>query len=62
VRKNGFVIDPKSPGELSRVMLCLAESPGLRMVMGGQSRRIVEKFSCQNFAKNAIEAARLATQ
>jgi hypothetical protein len=32
------------------------------MAMGGQSRRIVEKFSCQNFAKNAIEAARLATQ
>jgi glycosyltransferase involved in cell wall biosynthesis len=62
VRKNGFVFDPESPDELSRVISCLAESPGLRTVMGRESRRIVEKFSCENFAKNAIQAARLATQ
>jgi len=62
LRKNGLVFDPQSPGELSRVMSCLAENPGLRMAMGRESFRIVEKFSCENFAKNAIQAARLAAQ
>jgi glycosyltransferase involved in cell wall biosynthesis len=62
VRQNGFVFEPESTEELSRVMRCLAENPKFGLRMGTESRRIVEKFSCQNFAKNALQAARLAIQ
>jgi glycosyltransferase involved in cell wall biosynthesis len=62
VRRNGFVFDPETAEELSRILSCLAENPKMRAVMGGESRRIVEKFSCQNFARNAIRAARLAIE
>jgi glycosyltransferase involved in cell wall biosynthesis len=60
VRLNGFVFDPRSSGELSRVLLILDASPGLRSVMGQASRRIVEKFSCENFARHALRAAQAA--
>jgi glycosyltransferase involved in cell wall biosynthesis len=61
-RQNGFVFEPDSVEVLSRGLSCLAENPKLRVAMGQQSSRIVKKFSCQNFAKNALHAARLATQ
>jgi glycosyltransferase involved in cell wall biosynthesis len=60
LRLNGFVFDPRSSEELSRVLLILEASPGLRSVMGQASRRIVEKFSCENFARNALRAAQAA--
>jgi glycosyltransferase involved in cell wall biosynthesis len=58
-RRNGFVFDPRSCEELSRVLLILEASPGLRAAMGQASRRIVEKFSCENFACNALRAAQV---
>ena len=59
-RINGFVVNPKSSDELGRAMLILDGSLGLRCVMGHASRRIVEKFSCGNFARNALRAAQAA--
>jgi glycosyltransferase involved in cell wall biosynthesis len=61
VRANGFVFDPRSSEELSRVLLVLDASRSLRLVMGQASRRIVEKFSCGNFARNALLAVKAAT-
>ena len=60
VRINGFVFDPQSSEELSRVLLVLDTSRALQAVMGQASRRIVEKFSCENFARNALLAVRAA--
>jgi 1,2-diacylglycerol 3-alpha-glucosyltransferase len=60
VRRNGFVFNPRSHEELSRVLLLLEASPALRAVMGQASRRIIEKFSCENFARNALRAAQAA--
>jgi len=57
VRDNGFVINPKSSQELGRALLWLEASPRARAAMGKASRRIVEKFSCENFARNALLAA-----
>jgi 1,2-diacylglycerol 3-alpha-glucosyltransferase len=59
-RINGFVFNPRSSDELSRAMLILDASPSLRGVMGQASRRIVEKYSCANFARNALLAAQAA--
>lgn len=60
LRQNGFVFDPASSGELSRILLTLAASSDLRDSMGRASQRIVEKFSCENFARNALLAAEAA--
>ncbi len=59
-RINGFVFNPRLSDELSRAMLILDASSSLRCVMGQASRRIVEKFSCENFARNALRAAQAA--
>ena len=59
-RQNGFVFDPTSVDELAETMMLLEHSPGLRRAMGAASRRIVEKFSCRNFAENALLAARMS--
>jgi glycosyltransferase involved in cell wall biosynthesis len=60
VHRNGFTFDPHSVEELSRVLVCLEANPELREAMGQASRRIIEKFSCQQFAKNALQAAKVA--
>ncbi len=60
VRANGFVFDPASSGELSSVLLAMESMPAVRAAMGRESRRIVEKFSCANFAQNALKAASAA--
>jgi glycosyltransferase involved in cell wall biosynthesis len=59
MRRNGFVFNPRSSDELGRVLLVLEAAPDLRALMGQASRRIVEKFSCENFACNALRAARI---
>lgn len=61
VRMNGFVFNPDSSEELGRVMLVLDTLPGLRSLMGQASRRIIEKVSCENFARNAMLAVTAAT-
>ena len=60
IRQNGFVFDPNDPEELSRILLLLEHAIGLRTIMGRHSRRIVEKFSCDNFARNALLAVQAA--
>jgi glycosyltransferase involved in cell wall biosynthesis len=60
LRQNGFVFNPSSPESLAAALLDLTAHPDLRAVMGQSSRRIVEKFSCDNFARNALFAARVA--
>ena len=60
MRKNGFVFDPQSPGTLAGTLLALGSVPALPHAMGQASRRIVEKFSCENFSRNALMAARAA--
>lgn len=59
-RANGFVFDPASADELAEVMLALESKPATREAMGRESSCIVEKFSCENFAENALKAAKAA--
>lgn len=60
VRENGFVFDPRSSHQLSLILLWLEANPQRRLAMSKGSRRIIEKFSCGNFAKNALLAANVA--
>jgi len=60
VRPNGFLFDPQSVEALAEVLLTLESAPALREAMGRTSRQIVERFSCENFARNALLAARVA--
>ena len=57
MRKNGFVFDPDSSEELSRQLELLIAKPRLRERMAAESRKIVENFSPENFAQQAIVAA-----
>ena len=58
VRRNGFLFKPSSPESLAKILLALEAMPALRHAMGLASREVVEKFSCQNFARNALLAVR----
>ncbi len=60
IRPNGFVFDPESVETLASALLVLVSNPALRTVMGQNSRVVVDQFSCQNFAKKALLAARAA--
>jgi 1,2-diacylglycerol 3-alpha-glucosyltransferase len=60
IRQNGFVFDPNSSESLAAALLALASAPALRAAMGEMSRTIVENFSCDNFARNALRAASVA--
>jgi glycosyltransferase involved in cell wall biosynthesis len=68
-RSNGFVFDPKSSDALSEALRRI-EAAGttdggdaaatLNAEMGRWSREIVAKFSCENFARQALRAAEAA--
>ncbi|MGA1129419.1 MAG: hypothetical protein ACO3XN_05050, partial [Chthoniobacterales bacterium] len=60
-RSNGFAFDPASSDALATALTRVAESEDLRLVMGQRSREIVAKFSCDNFARQAMRAAKAAT-
>lgn len=60
IRQNGFVFNPRSAQSLANALVLLESTPELRQRMGQASRRIVEKFSCDNFARNALAAVRAA--
>jgi glycosyltransferase involved in cell wall biosynthesis len=62
IRQNGFVFNPASAGSLAEALLALESAPALRKIMGRASQRIVEKFSCENFARNALLAAQAALE
>lgn len=57
LRRNGFVFDPGSSDECAAIFRVLESRRELRQAMGVASRQIVEKFSCRNFALNALWAA-----
>jgi glycosyltransferase involved in cell wall biosynthesis len=60
IRQNGFVFDPGSVASLANALLTLELNPTVRTVMGQHSREVVDQFSCQNFAQNALLAAHAA--
>ena len=60
LRSNGFVFDPRSIEALATALARVAESEDRRLEMGRTSWKIVAKFSCENFAKQALSAARAA--
>jgi 1,2-diacylglycerol 3-alpha-glucosyltransferase len=60
VRQNGFVFDPGSVESLTEVLLALDSDPELRQAMGRASQSIIDDFSCEKFARNALLAAQAA--
>lgn len=52
--------DCTSVDSLAFALLRIAESDELRRTMGIRSRMIVEKFSCRNFAKQALLSGQTA--
>lgn len=65
-RSNGFVFDPKSSDALSEALWRIVNQEAKRLSnqetdglteMGRRSREIVTKFSCENFARQALRAA-----
>ncbi len=60
IRQNGFVFNPHSPQSLANALVFLDASLEIRRRMGEASRVIVEKFSCDNFARNALAAVHTA--
>jgi glycosyltransferase involved in cell wall biosynthesis len=61
IRQNGFVFNPRSAQSLANAFGLLESAPELRRRMGQCSRVIIEKFSCDNFARNALAAVQAAT-
>lgn len=62
IRQNGFLFNPKSAQSLANALMILEASPRIQENMGKASRRIIERFSCENFAANALLAARAALE
>jgi glycosyltransferase involved in cell wall biosynthesis len=60
VRQNGFVFDPFAVESLTDSLLVLDSDAPLSTAMGRASRLIVEDFSCEKFAQNALLAAQTA--
>jgi 1,2-diacylglycerol 3-alpha-glucosyltransferase len=60
LRQNGFAFKPGASDCLAAALRDLTLHSDLRVAMGQASRRIVEKFSCDNFARNALRSARVA--
>ena len=69
LRSNGFVFDPRSSDALSEALRRIADQKTKRLrdeetdgvtEMGQRSREIVAKFSCKNFARQAMRAAEAA--
>jgi glycosyltransferase involved in cell wall biosynthesis len=69
-RSNGFVFDSSSVDALSEALRRIAEgetadggdaAATFKAEMGRRSREIVAKFSCENFARQALRAAEAAS-
>ena len=65
-RCNGFVFDPESVDALSEALRRIADPLNPKRstlnaaAMGRRSREIVERFSCEHFAQQALRAAEAA--
>ena len=62
IRQNGFLFNPKSVESLANALIILEASPEIRKKMGQASRQVIERFSCENFAANALLAANAALE
>jgi glycosyltransferase involved in cell wall biosynthesis len=62
IRRNGFLINPRSVHALANALIILEAVPQVRESMGAASREIIAQFSCENFAANALLAARAALE
>jgi glycosyltransferase involved in cell wall biosynthesis len=60
IRQNGFLFNPQSVQSLADALTILEAAPQIREDMGRAGRCIIEKFSCANFARNALWAAQAA--
>jgi len=60
IGRNGFTFDPHSQAEIKRLLLLLASDGIDRAVMGEASRRIIERWSPELFARNLVAAAKAA--
>jgi glycosyltransferase involved in cell wall biosynthesis len=58
--KNGYTFSPDSEEELAQRLGEICDSAELCGRMGAESVNIIEKWGCENFAKNAILAAEKA--
>jgi glycosyltransferase involved in cell wall biosynthesis len=58
--RNGFLFKPSCAEALAGTLLALEALPAMRQGMGQASRRIVDRFSCANFAQNALRAVETA--
>jgi glycosyltransferase involved in cell wall biosynthesis len=61
IRRNGFLFNPRSPQSLANALALMESAPDLRQRMGQASRAIIDKFSCDNFARSALLATRAAS-
>ena len=57
---NGFLFDPSEAGELSQIINNVLSSERKRLSLGSQSKRIIEKWGCDRFARNTLKALEAA--
>jgi 1,2-diacylglycerol 3-alpha-glucosyltransferase len=58
--QNGYLFDATSAEALTKALQLIAHSEQRRSFMGKQSREIIEEFSCENFARQALRAVQAA--
>ena len=60
IRQNGFLFNPRSVQALANALIVLEASPEIREKMAQAGRQVIDRFSCENFAANALLAANAA--
>lgn len=58
--ENGYTFDPQNAEEFCQLLVRLASDSALRKKMGTHSLKIINRWGCDNFARNAIAAANVA--
>jgi glycosyltransferase involved in cell wall biosynthesis len=62
IRKNGFVFAPESVPSLTNALFIMEAASEIRVTMAKASQSIIDRFSCENFATNALLAADAAME
>ncbi len=55
--ENGFLFPPESPIDLAERLRLFVRTPEIAQKFGEASRRIIGRWGCDNFARNALNAA-----
>ena len=58
--ENGYTFDPQNAEKLCQLLIRLASDSELRQKMGNHSLKVINRWGCDNFARNAIAAATAA--